>query len=282
MQKNQDNVRISKHLNDIIQKYANGLFRNVTLEFYGINTAGIKELVNPEVPVVAVSGSGTDIVFLLVDDTYLHFAFETGYDIGKLIQSAGYDLRLYARDKRKVHSVIIYTADVKKMPEELVMGSLSYKPDVILMCNYDGNAMFAELESKIKEGQELTDIDMLNLVLVPLMKHNMPRQELAKKSMALAQTIPDAAKREACIAAAYAFAARYLSSEESKNLLEVIKMVDWGKLLVEDTETNVRIELAKKLLKRGISVDAVVEDFGLEESMVIKLRDELKREPAYA
>ena len=65
-QGNQDSVKISRHLDDIIiiQKYANGLFRNVTLEFYGINTAGIKELINPEVPIVAVSGSSTDVVFL--------------------------------------------------------------------------------------------------------------------------------------------------------------------------------------------------------------------------
>ena len=36
------------------------------------------------------------------------------------------------------------------------------------------------------------------------------------------------------------------------------------------------------LLKRAISIEAIVEDLGLEESMVIKLRDELKRKPVYA
>jgi len=73
-------AKITKHVNDVIQKYASGLFRSVTLEFYGIKTAPIKELINPELPVIEVSGGAADVVFLLEDDTYLHFAFETGHN----------------------------------------------------------------------------------------------------------------------------------------------------------------------------------------------------------
>ena len=52
-------TKISKHTNDIIQKYASGLFKNASLEFYGIKTARIKELVNVELPVVEVGGSSS-------------------------------------------------------------------------------------------------------------------------------------------------------------------------------------------------------------------------------
>jgi hypothetical protein len=45
-------AQISKHAKDIIQKYTSGLFRNATLEFYGVKTAKIKELINVELPVV--------------------------------------------------------------------------------------------------------------------------------------------------------------------------------------------------------------------------------------
>jgi len=65
------NTKITKHVNDVIQKYTSGLFRNTALEFYGIKAAPIKEMINPEVPVVEVSGSSADVVFLLEDDTYL-------------------------------------------------------------------------------------------------------------------------------------------------------------------------------------------------------------------
>ena len=73
---------------------------------------------------------------------------------------------------------------------------------------------------------------MLNLVLLPLMRHTIPRKELAVKSIELAQAIPDTAKRNACIAAAFAFASKYLDDDETNNLLEVLKMTDLATKLV--------------------------------------------------
>ena len=265
-------TKITKHVNDVIQKYASSLFRNTTLEFYGVKTAPIKELINPELPVVYVGGRAADIVFLLEDDTYLHFDFETGHSREVITRCAGYDLRLYERDGRTVHTVIVYTAEVKKKLPSLNIGSLVYNPDVMLMGEYDGNAIFAELESKIKARHELTDLDMFNLVLLPLMRHTIPRQELAANSIKLAQTIPDATKRNACIAAAFAFASKYLHQNETNKLLEVLRMTDLAVMLVE----NEIIKIAKNLLRRGISISAIVEDTGLNEATIQQLQAEIE------
>ena len=275
------NAKITKHINDVIQKYASGLFRNATLEFYGINVAPIKELINPELPKLEVSGGAADVVFLLADDSYLHFAFETGHNsTGAMIKSAGYDLRLFERDGRLIRPVLIYTADVKTKPIGLNIGGLVYTPDVILMGEYDGNFIFAKLEAKIKEGQDLADIDMLNLVLLPLMRHTIPRKELAVKSIELAQTIPDITKRNACIAAAFAFASKYLEENEIDKLLEVLRMTDLGAMLVmdavKDAEYNKDIEYAKKLLKRNTPIKIVIEDTSLDEPTIRRLQAELQ------
>ena len=268
-------THISKRVNDIIQKYASSLFRNVTLEFYGIKIAPIKELINPELPIVTVGGSSTDLVFLLMDDSYLHFAFETGYRKEGLIKNAGYDLRLYERDRRLVHTVVIYTANVGKRSEGLNIGSLTYNPDIILMGEYDGNIVFTKLEKKIKSNLELTDVDILNLVLLPLMKHTIPRHELAENTIKLANTIPDPTKRNACIAAAFAFASKYLDENDKTKLKEVIKMFEIANMLMEDKA----IEIAKNLLKLGVSIDTIVESTGLSETKVKELQDELTLTP---
>jgi len=62
------NPKITKHVNDIIQKYASGLFRNVTLAFYGIKTAPIMEIINPELPAVEVAGGAADVVLISKKD----------------------------------------------------------------------------------------------------------------------------------------------------------------------------------------------------------------------
>jgi hypothetical protein len=163
------NTKISKHAKDLIQKYASGLFKDTTLEFYGLKTAKIKELINVELPDISVSGSSLDNVFLLVDDSYLHYEFASKYIKDDLLRFAGYDVRLYERDGRIVNTVIIYTADVKEADTNLNIGSLSYNPQKVMMYDYDGDSIYKEINAKIKAGQELQDIDTLNLIFLPLM-----------------------------------------------------------------------------------------------------------------
>jgi len=271
--------KISKHVNDIIQKYASGLFRNATLEVYGIKAAPIKELVNPELPTIEVSGGAADMVFLLEDDTYLHLAFVTGHNSKKaMLKCVGYDVRLYERDERLIHTVIIYTADVKEKPNTLNIGTLTYDPNVLLMANYNGNDTFTELENKIKSGQELSDADILRFVLLPLMNHTMPRFELASNTIELAKTIPDSSKRNACTAAAFAFASKHLNEADREKLMGVIEMTDIM------TEIGVMIAMdelkavAKSMLRDRVTIDFVVRHTGLDESTVREIQEELNNE----
>jgi len=275
--------KITKHVNDIIQKYASGLFRNATLEFYGIKTAPIKEIINPELPAVEVAGGAADVIFLLADNSYLHFAFVTGRKHKSSLQKcASYDLRLYERDGRLIQTVLIYTADVNKKPKGLKIGSLEYNPNIILMGEYDGNTIFAELEAKINSGQELTDVDLLNLVLLPLMKHTMPRRELAENTIRLAQKIPDETKRDACIAATYAFTSKHLNEVDRLKLLEVLRMCDVLERYVDgriDEKVNEsKNEIAKNLLRDRFPTDLVVRHTGLNIKLVQRLKNEIDSE----
>ena len=54
-------TKISQKARDVIRKYAGGLFKDSALEFYG----EIKELINVELPIVEVTDSSTDYIFLL-------------------------------------------------------------------------------------------------------------------------------------------------------------------------------------------------------------------------
>ena len=150
-----------------------------------------------------------------------------------------------------------------------------YTPDVILMGEYDGNSIFADLEAKIKAGQELSDLDMLNLVLLPLMQHTIPRKELAAKSIELAQTIPDVTKRNACIAAAFAFASRYLEENEIDKLLEVLRMTDLGEMLVMDAIKDDRIEVAKNALLEGVPIRSISRITGIDEATIRRIQAEM-------
>ena len=270
-----ETTRISKHSKDIIQKYASGLFKDTTLEFFGIKTAKIKELINVELPVVEVAENSIDFIFLLEDETYLHFEFQTTYNKSDLIRFAGYDLRLFERDGHQINTVVIYTADVKEVPDGFSIGSLSYNPAKVMMYDYNGNAIYEELEAKIRQGQDLTDADILNLIFLPLMRNTIPKDELAVKSIELARSIADTTKQNACIAAAFAFANRYLDDNGLNKLLEVLRMTDLVTLLVEDAVSDKAIEIAKNLLAEDVHIKIIAKTTGLDLSTIQRLKSEL-------
>ena len=264
----------------MLQKHASALFRNASLEFYGVKSARIKELISVELPVIEVSKSAMDFVFLLEDDTYLHFEFQTAHSKQDLIRFAHYDLRLFERDGRDVQTVIIYSADVKRPPDGLRIGSLTYAPDVIMMGDYDGKATYAALSEKIRSGGELTDIDIMNLCLLPLMRNDMPRGELAVNSIRLALTVEDKAKRDACVASAVAFSERFLSEAEESKIEELLRMSNiLVRYLAEKVEQGIeggveveRSKIAKSLLQDGMSAHAVSKHTGLDEETVRQIQ----------
>ena len=231
-------------------------------------------------PIIEVSESRTDFIFLLEDNTYLHFEFQSTHNKSDIIRFASYDLRLHERDNRKVITVIIYPADIKEVESSLNIGSLSYNPYRIMMCEYDGNSIFKELETKIAKKQDLTDIDMINLIFIPLMKNDISKADLAIKSVELAKTIEDSSKRNACIASVFAFASKYLEEENINKLLEVIKMTDLATLLVRDAVKESReegkyvksVEIAKNLLRLKTPLEVIIQATGLDESTIANLQ----------
>jgi hypothetical protein len=251
-------------------------------EFYGIKVGKVKELINPELPEIKVGGGGTDIVFLTDDDKYFHLGFETGINKDDIIKHLNYDVRLMQRDGREVITVIVYTADVTEAPPRINGETLVYNPHIVLMRDYDGNAIYAELKAIINAGKLLDDKDILNLLFLPLMRNSIPRYELAEASLEMAKTIPDRAKRESCIVSAYAFASKYLNEIERTKLLEVLKMCDLLERYVteriEESLEEKNSVVAKSMLRDKCTIEFVARHFNLDAEIVQKWKYEVDNE----
>jgi hypothetical protein len=227
-------------------------------------------------PIVEVNKTSIDFIFLLEDGKYMHIEFQTSYKKADLIRFTRYNLRLYERDKREIQTVIIYSSDVRKAADSLKIGSLTYTPTNVMMYEYDGNAIYANLEAKLKSGEDLTDTDMLNLIFLPLMRNDLPKKELAKKSIEMAQTIQDESKRDTCIASTVAFMSKYLNDDEITNILEVLKMTDIFTRLISERMTEREIEIAKKAIKKGISLEDIADLTGIDIDILEDLKQDVE------
>ena len=55
-------------------------------------------------------------------------------------------------------------------------------------------------------------------------------------------------------------------------------MADLLAMLVEDAEKEIGTKIAKKMLKRGMSAEAVAEDTSLDEAIIKQLQIEISKE----
>ena len=127
------------------------------------------------------------------------------------------------------------------------------------MKNYDGNIIYKEVESKIKEGKTLEDIDLMNLILLPLMKSKKDKHELIKDTIELAKEVDDERNQYFIIAGVLTSTDKFIDEEYASMVRSWLKMTKVEKIFekekeeaMEETrskaEKDKAIEIAKNLI----------------------------------
>lgn len=282
-------MEVAYHNNDIILKYMSEAFKDTALTFYGLDTPKIKAVIPTELPVLEVSEEAMDFVFLLEDDTYLHLEFQTTKAYENLKRFLLYDARLHKKSNKKIRTAVIYSADINNAENRLDAGSIKYNIENIFMKKYNGDKIYLEIKRKIQQSIELSDLDKLNLIFLPLMNNSTDKNESAVKAVELAKEIKDEEKRLFCIGALIGISDKFIDKEYVKKLKEVLKMTRVGAELreegreegikegIKEGEIKKAIEVARKLLEAGMEEKFVMETSGLSEDKVIKIKRELEK-----
>lgn len=237
----------------------------------------VKELISLELPIIEVKDNSMDFVFLLEDNTYLHLEFQTVYNENDLIRFCIYDFKLFERDKRKINTVVIYSSNSKKIQDKLDIGAGCYNPQIIKMKDYDGDNAYNEIENKVNNNIELDELDIVNLLFIPLMKSKESKNKLAVKSIKLARSIKDKNKQNICIGSIFAFAYRYLEETEINEILEVLRMTDLGSMLIEEGIKQEKIKIVEKALQKGLDIETIRELTDLSIETIKELKKEFNK-----
>jgi len=77
------------------------------------------------------------------------------------------------------------------------------------------------------------------------------------------------------LAAVFAFAEKYLDKNGLKKLREVLKMSELATMFIEDGKQEKGIEVARDMLRENMPVDMIARFVRLDESTIIRLKNEL-------
>ncbi len=109
-----------------------------------------------------------------------------------------YDSSLYFKNKRKVKTVIIYSADIANANTYVNAGSVKYSVEAFYMSSLDGDDRLKYLKDKILNDSNLTDEDIVNLTMIPLMKSNRDKSTQTINCIELADKIKNSEDKSKC------------------------------------------------------------------------------------
>jgi len=110
------------------------------------------------------------------------------------------------------------------------------------MKNLDGDAKLKYLAEKINKGEHLTNEDILNLTLVPLISGKESRSERTIKSIELAENISEDTEKLQCLSLLYALFEKFGDSYSKKKFMGVISMTEIGRMLREEGVEEGRVK----------------------------------------
>ena len=268
-------AKIPYHINDFSQKSIMNLFNGKEISLFGIKVPKFLESLNVELQDINIEERRADLVFLLSDDSLFHLEFQTDYKKSDLARFLKYDTLLYEQyNRRKITTVVIYSAGVKRRNFSLDFDTLSYEPHVIFLDEMDGDLILEQLEAKILNKELFNNEDLLNLLFSNFMRSGIISiKERAARQLKIANTIEDDNVRNVAIMSTIGIAGKFLTNEQMTKLSEVFTMTDPIVAMIQAEVAKEAEKIAKKLEEKDFETTKKLEEKDFETTKKLEEKD---------
>lgn len=161
-----DHEDIPRNAKDIIQKVLADVLKDTLVEWFGLDIPSIVSVLPSHLPTVEIHDRTVDSIFVTADEQLLHLEFQST-SIPSLDRFAHYALTLATTHRKKVRTIVIYTAPIDTAPEEIDYGSVKLTVHNILIAKKDGQSTWARLQNT--PAEIWTTHDDLDLAFLPFM-----------------------------------------------------------------------------------------------------------------
>lgn len=226
---------------DSVLKKAMEFFQQNAASFFGIN----KRILGPavtEIKNVEIKTNAMDYLFYTEDGEYLHFEFQTTNKRQDITRFLYYDTSLYCRDGRKIDTVVIYSSEITNAETSIDGGSIQYNIKAYYMYRLDGDEAYKYLYEKIKNGENLTNEDIMKLTFIPLMKTSEDKGDITIKCIELANNINMEEEKVKSLTLLYALFDKFGNEKAKRKFKEVVSMTEVGRMIFEEGREEGRQE----------------------------------------
>ena len=265
---------------DLGFKEAMTLFKNKTLDFFGIDGIGtITESLATESVAVEVKSLFRDLVFATSGGKGLHLEEEIILSEDDLWRFLDYNVSLYRIHKRVFDTVIFV-----KEPTALTgidLERLVFKPIIVQCANVDADAMLDELKRDIEDGKPINE---LKLVYLPLFHGKaLDATGLFLESTKLIRSMKvEEQLKQKMLSLAILIAGKVVNPDALSQINEEVKLMGTGNVILDFAEEygakREKEETVKRMLLKGCKLSDIVDFTGIDIDRLVELKDAVQSE----
>ena len=228
---------------DLAFKEAFSIFEDKTLAFLGLDLPKIASFLETEFPEIETHDDTMDLNFQLDDGSILHLEEETHLSIDDLIRFAHYDLRLYQRYQKVIHTVVVTPASGTPGTKTLDTGTLHYRVHQVVLKRRDADAVLKKIRRALDVGEPVNELE---LIFLPLMESQLSNDTLLRETIQLERQLPDTAIGRKVILLTMVVANRIVDTEVLNEIWEEVRML---KIMQYAEEKGIEKGLKKGIVK---------------------------------
>ena len=277
---------------DSVFKHALSQFQEMSFEFLRLDIAKVETFLNVEEKKIVVENSYRDLLLKLVDGTGVHLEWQSGVSRDDMLRFAIYNLNSTKTHKLEFRTIIF--TNRKPKVSGYFSASLSFKPTIVNLGEFDGDAMLVEIKRKITDEET---INVLELIYLPLYKSiKKPIDMVVDEVIPLVKKVTKGTDTAQVMVLLAVIVNKFIANEaDNKRLEEALDMFDEELVLFkvvknkgirqgrkEGKEEGIQqgIEqgqkaLVRELLKNGVSYDVVMRSASLTKKDLMEIKEEV-------
>ena len=211
-----------RHVKDIVMAGLAGAFGEDFVRFLRLDVPPIRA--PAPTALKGIIDREMDYLFHLATDEYFHLEFQDRADASTLRRFLLYDALLLERDRRRVHTAVVYTGAVRTAPPHVDGGSLFYRVQNVFLREFDGEATLRALRSEVAGGRRLNRTEALELALLPLMRLGALSMEgAAQQALELLRGVENARERAILAGTVIGLCSRFVTHDAVRRLIDVAR-----------------------------------------------------------
>jgi predicted transposase YdaD len=250
------------------------LFKGDAVKFFGIDVK-VVSATRTELSHINIQKNIDDWVLLTEDDSFIHLEFQTTYSTDDLARFMVSDAMLYYKERKPIKTIVVYSSDITDTITTLDTEAIQYQVNAFYMTRLDGDRTYSDIKAKIEAGIKPTKQDLMSIVFLPLMKNSVDKITRIEQAIGLSKELKDHDEQLQIQAMLDLLAEKFIRDKEI--LSRIKEMLNMG-AIAEMIKRDDMIDVAKKALIEGASIEFVMKITDLDVETVSQLQDELNND----